>query len=247
VARDQVTKAEETVTNAELAVEGARVKIDQNRLLLDKARTELAGTIVTAPFSGVVLKSSASAGDVVNAGNVLLTLADVSRVRLNAEVDEYDIGQITVGLPVTVTSDALPDADLKSKVERVSPAAEIINNISIFTVSTVLRNDDGSLRPGMSADISILVSSDSGIIVPSKTVSTVRDRSYVKVYENGEVVTKRVTAGSSDGVNTAVLEGLAEGDLVVLPESASLNLTTTTTSSGTSIVPITVPGTGGSR
>jgi len=247
VAAGQVTEAQEAVDNAELAVDSARVKVSQSELALDKAKADLADAAIAAPFSGVVLESNARIGDTVNSGAVLLTIADVSRVRLWAEVDEYDIGKVAEGMSVSVTSDAISDETFKSKIERISPAAEVVNNISIFKVSTVLKNDDGLLRPGMSADMSILISSDKGLIVPSKTVSTVRDRSYIDVYENEEVVTKRITIGADDGVNTAVLEGLDEGALVVLPETAAFTLTSGTSSTGSSIVPITVPGTGGSR
>jgi HlyD family secretion protein len=179
---------------------------------------------------------------------LLLTFADLSKVRLQAEVDEFDIGKVQSGQPVTITSDALGEGSLQSKVERVSPAAEVINNISIFKVSTVLENKDNRLKPGMSADISILISSDKGIVVPSKAVSTVRTRSYVKVFEEEEIKTKRVTIGANDGVNVAVLDGLVEGELVVLPDSAGITLSTQSqTSTGSSVVPITVPGTGGTR
>lgn len=125
--------------------------------------------------------------------------------------------------------------------------AEVINNISIFKVSTLLDNRDGKLKPGMSADISILISSDKGIVLPSKAVSTVRTRSYVKVYEEGEIKTKRVTAGADDGINIVVLEGLAEGEIMVVPGTgmAGFSLTgSSQTTSGTSFIPISVPGTG---
>ncbi|MBT3272973.1 MAG: efflux RND transporter periplasmic adaptor subunit [Spirochaetales bacterium] len=247
VSRDQVTGAKEAVENSDLALSGAKLKVGQTELLLEKAQAELAGTQITAPFDGIALKSSVNTGDLVNSGALLLTFADVSKVRLQAEVDEFDIGKIRPGMSVTVTADALGDESMKSKVERVSPSAEVINNISIFSVSTVLSNSDFQLRPGMSADLSILISSDKGIVVPSKIVSTVRDRSYIKVYENDEVVTKRVTVGADDGVNTAVLDGLEAGSVVVLPAAAVFTLSSVQTSTGTSIVPITVPGTGGSK
>ena len=106
-------------------------------------------------------------------------------------------------------------------------------------------NDEGKLRPGMSADLSILISSDRGLIVPSKVVSSVRDRSYIDVYEDEEVVTLRITTGADDGVNVAVLEGLEEGALVVVPTTSGLILSSDqASSSGSSIIPISVPGTG---
>jgi HlyD family secretion protein len=248
VPKEQVTLAEESFQNAEYALKSAELAVSQALLSLETAQESLRGTTLRAPFTGIVLRSSLINGDVVSKGALLLTFADLSKVRLVAEVDEFDIGKVQPGQSVTITSDALGDTNLNSKVERVSPAAEVINNISIFKVSTVLDNEDGRLKPGMSADISILISADKGIVVPSKTVSTVRTRSYVKVYEGEEVKTKRVTIGANDGVNVAVLDGLEEGELIVLPGTAGISLSTQgTTSSGSSVVPITVPGTGGTR
>ena len=247
VAESQVVAAKDSVVSSELSIDSAKVKVAQAELALRVARIGIAEAEVTAPFSGVVMASNVRAGNNVSSGAVLLTVADVARVRLWAEVDEYDIGKITEGMAVSVTSDALPGETLKSKVERISPAAEVINNISIFTVSSVLNNSDGLLRPGMSADVSILIRSDKGLVVPSKTVSTTRGRSYIDVYENEEVVTKRITIGADDGTSTAVLEGLDEGAMVVLPQTAAFTLSTSTSTPGTSIVPITIPGTGGSR
>jgi HlyD family secretion protein len=248
IPKEQMDLAQETLQNAEYGFKSAELTVSQALLSLETARENLNGTSIRAPFDGIVLRSSVTAGDLVSKGALLLTFADLSRIRLQAEVDEFDIGKVQPGQPVTITSDALGETSLTSKVERVSPAAEVINNISVFKVSTVLDNRDGRLRPGMSADISILISSDKGIVVPSKAVSTVRTRSYVKVFEEDEIKTKRVTIGANDGVNVAVLEGLEEGDLVVLPGTAGISLTSQTqSSSGSSVVPITVPGTGGTR
>lgn len=248
IPKEQLVLAEEAFQNADYGLKSAELAVSQALLSLETARVNLNGAALRAPFKGVVLKSSLTNGDLVSKGALLLTFADLSRVRLVAEVDEFDIGKVQPGQSVTITSDALGESSLKSKVERVSPAAEVINNISIFKVSTVLDNKGGQLKPGMSADISILISSDKGIVVPSKAVSTVRTRSYVKVFEDEEVKTKRVTIGANDGVSVAVVEGLEEGEIVVLPGSAGITLSTqSTTSSGSSVVPITIPGTGGTR
>ena len=237
IPKEQLVLAEEAFQNADYGLKSAELAVSQALLSLETARVNLNGAALRAPFKGVVLKSSLTNGDLVSKGALLLTFADLSRVRLVAEVDEFDIGKVQPGQSVTITSDALGESSLKSKVERVSPAAEVINNISIFKVSTVLDNKGGQLKPGMSADISILISSDKGIVVPSKAVSTVRTRSYVKVFEDEEVKTKRVTIGANDGVSVAVVEGLEEGEIVVLPGSAGITLSTqSTTSSGSSVV-----------
>ena len=245
IAQDQVAAAEDAVGAAEHALKLADIAVSQSALSLDGAKRDREATVVRAPFSGVVIKADLSLGDLVGRSAALLDLADLSRVRLQAEVDEFDISKVEVGQAATVTSDAIGGESLRSKVERISPTAEIVSNISIFKVATVLDNSDGRLRPGMSADISILVRSDKGIVVPSKAVATTRGRSYIKVLANGEVETKRVTLGADDGVSVAVLEGLEAGELVVVATTGGLTLTgAAASSSGTSVIPITVPGAG---
>ena len=193
----------------------------------------------------MVLSASVGPGDRVSSGTLLLTFADLSRLRLKAEVDEYDIGEVREGLAVTISADALGDESIRSRIERISPAAEIVNNISIFTVSAVIRNNDDLLRPGMSADLSILISSAKGVLVPSRSLSSVRGRSYLDVYANGEIEARRVVVGADDGVNAAVTEGLEAGEQIVLPDTGSLSFAPETQDAGSSIVPINVPGTGG--
>jgi len=247
VPEDQVRAARENVASTQRSLELAELGVSQAALALETAQEELAATVVRAPFDGVVLSTDLNPGDLVSRGALLLTFADLSRVRLRAEVDEFDIGKVEVGQSVSISSDAVGESALKSKVERISPAAEVVNNISIFKVSTVLGNEDGNLRPGMSADVSILIRADKGLVVPSKAVSTVRSRSYLKVFAEEEVQTRRVEVGADDGVNVVVLEGLEEGELVVVPSTAGFTLTSSQTSTGTSVIPISVPGSGATK
>ncbi len=226
----------------------AEIRVNQTALTVDAAAADLAATEVRAPYNGVVLETQVGTGDIASSGTVLLTFADVSRLRILAEVDEFDVGVVEPGMPVRITADALGEEELSSTLERVSPGAEVINNISIFTVSSVIRTDQAGLRPGMSADLTVLVSDDTGLIVPSNAVSSVRGRAYLDVYENEEVVTKRVVAGTDDGRETVILEGLEEGALVVVPEVPGFSLATGgADAEGSSIIPISVPGAGGGR
>ncbi len=250
ITRTERDTARENLASARLELSSARIRVDQNVLAVETATRNLESTEVRAPYSGVVLESNVGMGDVVSSGTVLMTFADVSRLRVRAEVDEFDVGIIEPGMAVVITADAMGTEEVTSTVERVSPAAEIVNNISIFTVSAVVRADQAKLRPGMSADLTVLVSDDTGLIVPSSAVSSVRGRAYMDVLESDEVVTRRVVAGTDDGRNIVILEGLEEGELVILPESAALTLSLPgagETSNGTSIIPVNIRGAGGSR
>jgi RND family efflux transporter MFP subunit len=243
------TLAEEAALNAQLALEAADLKVRQATLSLDKARRDLAALRIKAPFDGTVLKTYVAAGDLVAPNSAVALFGDLSRVRLNAEVDEYDIGKVAVGMNVFISGESIGADPLATTVESISPIAEVVNNISIFQVSAVVDNGKGLLRPGMSADFSIRIASDKGLVVPSKCVATVRSRSYVDVLENGEVVKKRVVKGADDGVNTVILEGLQEGAAVIVPGAVPAP-TATVAPAATgekSVLPITIPGSGGTQ
>jgi len=250
--QDKLLLAEEALRNAEIALETAEIKVQMARLALDKAKREVQDAVVRAPFAGTVLKSFAEEGDLLSGNSPIALFGDVSRLRLSAEVDEFDIGKITIGRPVTISGDAVGEESIRSVVESISPIAEIVNNISIFTVSAVIGNEEGKLRPGMSADFSILISSDKGLVVPSKSVSSVRGRSYLDVVENGEVVKKRVETGADDGINLVVLSGIEEGAQVVVPGAMPVAAPATPapaagSTTEKSVLPITIPGSGGTR
>lgn len=246
---DQLAIAEEAARNAELAMEAADLRVRQSRLAVDKSRRDLAEARIRAPFAGTVLKAFVSPGDLVGVNTAVALFGAVDSLRLTAEVDEFDISKISEGQQVTISGDSVGTEPIRTKVESVSPMAEVINNISIFKVSALVPNTDGRLRPGISADFSVLIFSDKGIIVPSKSVSTVRGRSYVDVVENGEVVKKRVEKGADDGINTVVLEGLDEGARVVVPGAVPVSAVPSASGGTTekSVLPITVPGAGGTR
>jgi len=257
IPRTERDAAADALSAAVLEERSSQIRVDQSVLALETAEYNLESTEVRAPYPGVVLMAGVGIGDVVSSGTVLMTFADIGRLRVRAEVDEFDVGVIEPGMAAVITADALETETVTTTVEQISPGAQIINNISIFTVSAVVRSDQAPLRPGMSADLTVLVSDDTGLIVPSTAVSSVRGRSYLEVYENGEVVTKRVVAGTDDRRNTVILDGLSEGDLVVLPESAAFSLGIPATSgssgsgssgsTGSSFIPVPIPGSGGSR
>jgi len=247
ISQEQYEAARDAQTAAVYATQAASLSLEQASLSLDQARRELADTVIRAGYDAVVSKPLVSAGDFVSANTVLASLVDLTRILFRAEVDEYDIGKLRAGMQVTVRVPALQDASFRARIEGISPIAEVISNISVFKVSVLVDNKEGTLRPGMSADVMVQVASEKGLVVPAKAVTTVRDRSYVDLPgQDSEVETRRVTVGLSDGRNIIVSDGLAEGETVYLQGTfvTTPAATVAKTSSGTSIIPISVPGQG---
>lgn len=252
---EQLTDILDARAAAEYQLQVAEISLRRSSLDLEDAQVELEATVVRAPFTGRVLSTEAESGVQVSSNGTILTFADTSRVRLVAEIDEYDIGGISYNQRAEARIDALSSSPgdvpvFAGRVETISPAARIVSNISVFTVTGVFDNPDQLMRPGMTGDLSVIVAQDRGLVVPTATVSTVRDRSYIDVLnENGEIESRRVETGANDGVHVVVLEGLAEDDRVVAYATASVDILAApapaATETNSSIIPISVPGSSG--
>lgn len=249
---EQLSAREESLYQAEFSKESSRLSLERRQLDLETAQTDFDTRIVRAPMAGVITSTAAARGDSVNSNAELLTISDTSRVRLVAEIDEYDIARIAPDMRVQARFDALEwmQAGLgtfNGTLESISPSARIVSNISVFTVTARFNNAEGYIRPGMTADITILTAMASGLLVPAHAVSSVRDRYYVEVEgEDGTVEARRVTIGISDGVHVVVHEGLTDDDQIVVPMALGLDTLSAEPlvrpEPSQSIIPISVPG-----
>ncbi|MFN2311493.1 MAG: efflux RND transporter periplasmic adaptor subunit [Spirochaetia bacterium] len=252
---EQLTGMHDARATAEYQLQVAEISLRRSALNVEAAQAELEATVVRAPFTGQVLSTEAESGSQVSSNSTILTFADTSRVRLVAEIDEYDIGGISYNQRAEARIDALGGTSgdvpvVVGRVETISPAAKIVSNISVFTVTGVFDNPEQLMRPGMTGDLSIVVAQDRGLVIPTATLSTVRDRNYVDVLnENDEIEPRRVEIGANDGVNVVVLEGLAEDDRIVSHAVASVDVLAgpvpATNDTNSSIIPISVPGSSG--
>lgn len=265
--RQALWDAETAYANAQRALESARASLEaqrealrlrqaqlqedlraqeaalsQARLALAEAQANLEKTRVRAPFAGVVLSVSANPGAQVGPGTPLLTLGNLSAYALVLEVDETEIAKVRVGQRVDVTLEGLPGETFQGRVEAISPQGQVVNNIPVFKV-TVRLPYDPRLRPGMSADGEIVVEeARSVLVIPKRAVERVRGRAYVNVLlPDGSTDTVRVVLGPEDARMVAVLEGLKEGDQVVLPKAGGASQTPRTPSSPS---PVPLPGFG---
>lgn len=220
---------ENELKNLEKQLEISRLTLNKAELELDNAKRNLENTVIRAPFSGVVTNVKVVSGQIISANSTLMTLIDTKNVYLNLEVDETDIGRVSIGLPVKVSLDAFPDEEFRGEVVSISPTATISNNIPIFKVKVRIPNNDGRLKVGMSADGDIiLLERKNVLLVPLKAVQKTERRSYVEILKSdGTKEMVRVVLGEDDGSNVIIESGLKEGDVVVLPSSLPSSSSTT--------------------
>lgn len=210
-----------------LDLEAARLDVEAARLSLERAKADLEGATLVAPFDGLVAAVQVTAGEMVAAGAPAVRLIDLSRVRLTVSVDEIDVARLAVGLPVEVTVDALPDLVLRGEVERIGPAATMEAGAVSYPVVIVLDPTDAPLRAGMSATASILVDElTDQLIIPNWMVRIDQTTGQPFVFRQTADGLERVDVrlGVRYEGYSQVLEGLEEGDVLVLVREAGNGL-----------------------
>jgi HlyD family secretion protein len=146
---------------AQTALDAARASEQSARAGLDRAETNLRYATILSPIDGVVISRSVDVGQTVAASlsaPTLFTIAnDLTRMQLEAAVDEADIGTIRDGQPATFTVDSYPDLGFTGTVDQVRLQPETIQNVVSSTVVILVDNPELKLLPGMTANVTILV------------------------------------------------------------------------------------------
>ncbi len=166
--------------NANSALIKARTNLSIARVRLEDAtvRAPTNGTVIEKPVSvGMVISSATSSA---SGGTTILKMADLSKVRMRAFVNETDIGNVQAAQAATVTVDAYPNRRFVGIVEQVEPEAVVQSSVTMFPVLVSLNNFDGALKPGMNGQVVMdIVRKDNVLAVPSDAIRNTRDASTV--------------------------------------------------------------------
>ncbi|PYQ29031.1 MAG: hypothetical protein DMF56_12165 [Acidobacteria bacterium] len=163
--------------------------VEKSGIPISQSPANFQGSSVVAPMSGVVLTKNIEIGESItsgvssfNAGTVLFTVADTSRMIVKAGVNEVDIGKIHVAMPVRVTLDAYPKVLFKGKIDRIAPAVRVDDKVRVFDVEIRLDAQGRELRSGMTANIEVVGErKDKVLSVPVESVFKRDDQEIVYV------------------------------------------------------------------
>lgn len=159
-AEEAIGKAEAQIRMAEADLAVARAQVEQKRAAVAIARTDLDRTVIRSPETGVVVNRQIDIGQTVAASlqaPILFEIArDLREMRLEASVDEADIGRVAPGQDVTFTVDAFPDRSFTGVVEQIRKAPTVVSNVTTYTVVVATANPDMDLLPGMTASVRIV-------------------------------------------------------------------------------------------
>jgi len=205
------------------------------------ASKNLAYTRIYSPVNGTVLNRNVNVGQTIaaslNAPVLFVIARDLTRMRVNAAVDEADIGHVQKGQAVSFTVDAFPDNTFKGTVQEIYLHPSVSANVVTYTTLIDVDNTDMRLKPGMTASINIYEEQDSAaLLIPVRAlhfipaaetgknyrlINTTKDQStagnagFVWIKRGDSLVHTAITTGLSDDAKIKVLSGLNAGDEVV--------------------------------
>ncbi|HSG50070.1 MAG TPA: efflux RND transporter periplasmic adaptor subunit [Longimicrobiales bacterium] len=147
------------------------------------AELRLADVTIRAPLSGTILQRSVEEGTViqsasqnVSGGSVLFIMAELDAMQVRTLVDETDMGQLRAGMSAEVRVEAYPERVFRGLVEKIEPQAVVQQNVTMFPVIVTLDNRVGLLRPGMNAEVEVLVDEATDVLlVPNTAIVNIQD------------------------------------------------------------------------
>lgn len=227
---------EATYRSLEADIEALDARIAQAAVEVENAEANLGYTKVRAPISGTVVSVVAKAGQTLNsvqAVPTIIVLAQLDAMRVKVQISEADIDRVRQGQDIRFTVMGRPDAPVKAKLDAIEPAPSAIanettattgqptNQAVYYTGRFTTPNAEGRLRPMMTVSTTIVVGRAENVPLVAWSVLTRRDKAglyHVKVINaSGESQERAVKIGLTDRIHAQVLEGLSEGDRVVVP------------------------------
>ena len=216
-----------SAADLEVAERARRVAAEQRTEAaagLELARTQLGYARITAPIAGIVASVGTQEGETVAASlaaPTFVTLVDLARLEVWAYVDETDIGRVETGQAARFTVDTYADHEFEGRVTAVYPQAEIRDNVVNYVAVVTFDPEHGrTLRPEMTATVRVAQGAPAEVLaLPRRAVRREEGRTFVLATDG----TRRdVSLGARDGTHVQIVDGLREGDeVVVTPDAAA--------------------------
>jgi len=215
-------------------LDAKRSELAVNEARLSSAKTRLSKTVIEAPFAGVVGLRQVSPGEYVDVGQALVDLVQLDPLKLEFRVPEIHLGKIAVGQRVDVELDAFPGEKFPGAVYAID--AMVDPQARNVALRAELDNDDGRLRPGLFARVSLeLGSKADALLVPEQALWPQGDKQFVYVVKEGKADLVEVTTGVRENGQVEVVTGLQAGATVITAGQLKIG-------PGSPVAPVSAPG-----
>ena len=230
ITAESFDKVSQTLHQAQEEVKAATDALEVVRDGVSKSNASASSTLIRSTISGVILDIPVKVGNTVilsntfNDGTTIATLANMKDLIFRGNIDETEVGQLAIGVPMKITIGALQDVKLNASLEYISPKAVENNGANQFEIKAAIDIKGAkSLRSGYSANAEIVLQTAKNVLtIPESAVEFSGDSTFVYLVKGkGEQKTYErhpVTIGISDGVNIEIKKGLSQKDIVRGPQ-----------------------------
>jgi HlyD family secretion protein len=254
------------VTQAQ--VTSAEAQVRQKQAAVEQAQVDLRNTYIRAPVDGIVVSRNVDVGQTVAASlqapTLFLIAQDLTKMQVDTNVDEADISRVSLDQEASFTVDSYPSLTFRGRVVQIRQAPQVVQNVVTYNTVVAVANPELKLKPGMTANVKILVARRENAVLIANAAFRVRvdgtasggatgqrpaartsqpgmmapmmppmmaggrgadgggrqvmpnSRQRVWILQDGKPVERQVQTGLSDGQKTEILEGLSEGDAVIV-------------------------------
>lgn len=208
-----------TVGQSNFEEEKAKTDYDTAQEKLNEFDSVIQEGVISSEYTGVITQVGINVGDSLEQDGSIITLNDYEEATITVTVDEEDMEYAQTGNAVNVVFTAFPDDVFRGEVTEIGDAQINSNtNTTTYSVTVTITGDIEGLYEGMSTEVTFITKESAEVLyIPNRAVIREGTESYVKMKdEKGNMVTREVTTGFSDGVHVEIKEGLSEGDTILI-------------------------------
>lgn len=237
IAKSELDQAESDYLAQKASVGAQKASIAQARATYNTAMTNLGYTRIIAPVDGTIISRDIDVGQPVAASfqapELFKIAQDLTKMQIEVNVSEADIGKVKEGQEVEYTLDGYPDSTFYGKVTQVRLDSTVTSNVVTYTVIVSVSNEDLKLKPGMTANVSIIISRNKNVMcAPSialKYTPEIGGQKYknqgIWILEKGKPQRIDIKQGVSDDANVQIIsKALKIGDEVIVGSTGGKDL-----------------------
>ncbi|MEM9923467.1 MAG: efflux RND transporter periplasmic adaptor subunit, partial [Cyanobacteria bacterium P01_D01_bin.50] len=236
-AKQALHAAQKQVQTEQQAVAAAKGRVVAQQAVVAQAKERKSYAKLTSPITGVVLEKIIEPGNLVQPGNEILKLGDFSRVKIEVQVSELELGKLEIGQSVKVSLDAFPNREYIGTLKRISPAANTAARL--IPTEIVIPNIEGKIGSGLLARVNFQNATQQHVVVPVRAIQTEAGKSkreeeelisnlqgkvfiVVKDGKNHKVKARRVILGEKADGKVEIISGLQPGESYVVRSNKPL-------------------------
>ena len=224
------TTAQETldvaVSSLELDTAEQEATLEDAKEKLEEFTKAIQNYTIVSEYDGIITDITLEAGDSVDTGETLITLYDQADITMTVSVSSSNVANLSEGGKANITYTAFPDRVYTGTITEIGDATTDSSGNITYSVTVSLEEDNeglDQLYQGMTGEVTFITKEQEDVLyVSNRAILRKGNKSYVKIKdEEGNITTKEVTTGFSDGINVEIIEGLSEGDVVLIESKVS--------------------------